>query len=301
MTRKVITGMALLGIFMLSAQGATIRFKSNGSWGETTNSTGNARGWQTTGALPGTNDIVRANWGGDVGNVVTLDFATTVNKFQLGVGESGEFHIQNGGHLTTLIDSQVGNNGASAARKGTLTIDSGGEVSIGGWLGIGTGTAGSATVNGTLNVSGHLWMGTQNLGHSVGSLTIGDGGVVNVGGNIGLGTINASTASGGSATVTVNDGGLLSLDHWSATGSIQSNSVLNINLGGTVVVGGNRVSEANDYFTDGKIASDQGGINAIYDSETLTTTIVAIPEPATVGLVAMFGGAVLFIRRRFMI
>lgn len=302
MKNKVLACVAATGMVVGLASGATIRFKNSGSWAETTNSTANARGWQTTGALPGSLDTVRANWGGDVGNVVTLDFvAPTVNNFQLGVGESGEFHILNGGQLTTLSDSKVGNNGATAARKGTLTIDAGGQVTVGSWLGIGHGATGIATVSGTLDISSHLWMGGTSADFSVGTLTINDGGVVNVGGNIGLGTINASTASGGSATISVNDGGLLNLDHWSGTGSIQDGSVLNVNDGGTVVVGGNRVSQANDYFAAGKIASDLGAIQATFDGGANETTIIAIPEPATMGLMVAFGGAAMFIRRRFSI
>lgn len=306
MRNKVITGLALLGICAMSVQGATIRYKSSGAWGETTNSTANAYGWQTTGALPGVNDTVRANWGGDVGNVVTLDFATTVGSFQLGVGESGEFHILSGGHLTTVSDSKVGNNGATAARKGTLTIDAGGQVTVGSWLGIGHGTTGNASVNGTLNVSTHLWMGGTSEANSVGTLSIGEGGVVNVGGNIGLGTINAADASGGSATITIEDGGLLNLDHWSATGSIQDGSYIDIEEGGTLIVGGSRASQFADYVTAGKIrfgGVSAGALDVDYTAshDGTTTTFVAIPEPATIGLVALFGGGMLFMRRRFKI
>ena len=81
------------------AQSDTIRFHGSGSW-DMLEGVGQAEGWQSA-AAPGTLDTVRANWGGDVGNVVTLNYATTVDNFELGVGESGEFNIQSGGDLTT--------------------------------------------------------------------------------------------------------------------------------------------------------------------------------------------------------
>jgi hypothetical protein len=64
-----------------------------------------------------------------------------------------------------------------------------------------------------------------------------------------------------------------------------------------MTVAGNKVGLAND-----RIVANVGGesISANYDSGTGMTTFAVIPEPATFGLVVAFGGAVLFIRRRFM-
>jgi len=299
MKGKLIACVAVCSMVAGIVSADTLRFHGSGSWDMLEN-VGQPEGWQSIDA-PDATDTVRANWGGDVGNVVTLDYATTVNKFELGVGESGEFHILSGGSLTTLGDSRIGNNGDTATRIGTLTIDDGGTVTVGSWLGIGHGTPGFSTVSGTLNANSHLWMGATSDADSVGSLIINNGGVVNVAGNIGLGTINASTASGGSAMVTINNGGLLSLHHWGDTGSIQAGSVLTINGSGVVIVGGDRVDAANDYFTAGKIASDQGAILATFDGGANETTIIAIPEPATLGMLAVFGAGMIYVRRRFRI
>ena len=62
----------------------------------------------------------------------------------------------------------------------------------------------------------------------------------------------------------------------------------------TYVDGENYVKFANVPMT--------GGVSVTINSGTFNgLQLVAIPEPATLGLVAVFGGGVLFIRRRFMI
>ncbi|VGO12811.1 hypothetical protein PDESU_01365 [Pontiella desulfatans] len=310
MKRKIITGLAVAGMVVLCADAATIRYKQSGNWTFTTNDTANAYGWQLPGTLPTSADTVRANWGG---NTIVLDSTQTVGKFELGVDDSGTLHVQNGGNLTnTLTNVTIGNNLPSSDVRdvtGTLNIDSGGVVYAAGVLKMASGASatktktltGIASISGTLDIASHLWMGSGDSVRSIAIMDINNGGVVNVGGNIGLGTGNASTASGGVATLNVNNGGTLNLFQWSTTTSIQDGSVLNINEGGTVIVGGNRVSQANAYFALGKIATDLDGIEAVFDSDLNQTTIVAIPEPATIGLLAAFGGGLLLIRRRFMI
>ena len=96
----------------------------------------------------------------------------------------------------------------------------------------------------------------------------------------------------------VNNGGLLSLFQWSTTTSIFAGSILNINQGGTVTIGGNRVTAANDYFTAGLIGTDLSGILATFDSDSNLTTIVAIPEPGSLALLGMAGLGLLARRRR---
>ncbi len=294
--RKVTIVSVLLSVMVAGmAQGDTIRFRGNGSW-DMLEGVGQVEGWQSVDA-PDSTDTVRASWGG---STITLNYETTVKNFELGVDQSGEFHIQNGGHLITLDSSRVGNNGNDAGTTGTLTIDAGGEVTVGSWLGIGHTTPGFATVSGTLNADSHLWMGETSDADSVGSLIINNGGIVIVSGNLGMGTINASTPSGGSATITVNSGGLLDLDQWSNANSIQPGSVLSINGTGVVTVGGDRVNAANDYFGAGKITSDLGGILATHDGDSNTTTIVGmiIPEPSTLALMGFAGIALAFRRTR---
>jgi hypothetical protein len=274
------------------AHGATIRYHGSGSW-DKLEGVGQTEGWQSA-TPPGPADTVRANWGG---NTVTLDYETSVGRFQIGVDESGTFHVLNGGTLHAASGNKVGNNNNCT---GTLLIDAGGTVNAnGGWMMIAGSdlVTGIAEVSGTLDIEGHLWMATGS--GSSASLTINPGGVVNVGANIGLGTIAPATApTGGPATITVNMSGTLNLHHWDNTGSIRDGSVLNINQGGVVTIGGNRVSAANDYFAAGKIASDLGAIEATFNPGADLTTIIAVPEPATLGLLGAFGAIGLLRRRR---
>lgn len=254
----------LMIVSMVCAANAAIRYHGSGSW-EWIEGDGQTEGWQ--GGVPGSGDDARLNWGN---NIVTLDYAApAVGSLKIGVDEGGNLVINDGGIMTSESWSGIGVTGAVNA---SMTVNTGGVANIG----------------------GHLWMGAGPAGN-FGLLDI-NGGTVNVGGNIGLGTINASTASGGTAVINVNDGGLLNLHHWSGTTSIMDGSVLNINGTGVVVVGGNRVDQANDYFDLGKIASDLGDIQAIYTADGDFTTITAVPEPTTMALLGM--GALALLKKK---
>lgn len=89
------------------ASAANIRYKQSGPWGDLSD-IGQTSDWQKA-TLPSAvdGDTVRANWGN---NTVTLDFATTVTRFQIGVDESGAFHILSGGTLTGNGSNKIGNN-----------------------------------------------------------------------------------------------------------------------------------------------------------------------------------------------
>jgi hypothetical protein len=192
--------------------------------------------------------------------------------------------------------NKVGNNNNCT---GTLIIDAGGIVNAdSGWMMIAgnSNVTGIAEVSGTLNINGHLWMATG-AGSSA-TLDIYDGGVVNVGQNIGLGTIAPANAeTGGPATITVHEGGFLNLHHWDNTGSIRDGSVLNVNSGGVVVVGGNRVNAVNDYIAAGKIATNAAELLVSFSAEFNETTIttprlplVAEISPAGTDLLLSWNG-----------
>jgi len=302
---------------------ATIRYMNSGSWDQlaTPPAPWTGTGWQST-AAPGSADVARANWGGWVGNTITLDGAANpITRFELGVDESGKLVVGNGGSITTTSNSKVGNNNWVT---GTLIINQGGTVTNNSWFGVATGnggvknagwngnavqawgpTYGVVEINGgTLNVASHLWAATGGTHASSGgqptsraTITINNGGVINVSGNLGLGTINAisPSAGGGIATLTVNHGGLLNLAYWDDLNSIMNGSAIWIEGSGKVVVGGNRLTAVENYAAVGKISTNwEDGITATYDAVTNKTTI--IPEPATLVLLGL--GALTLLKKK---
>ena len=88
------TAVCLVAILLMASVGSadTLRYRASGPWQDLDDGT---HGWISPDA-PDNTDTVRANWGGAT---ITLDYETTVNKFQAGVDESGTFQIQAGGIL----------------------------------------------------------------------------------------------------------------------------------------------------------------------------------------------------------
>src|SRR4051812_5905426 len=190
---------ALLGIMAAGqAMAADIRYQNSGDYFDLYTNT-LVNGWQNTGGggpggLPGINDSARANWGN---NTITLSgVAPLINRFQLGVDESGQLVVNSGGVLTTRggSSSAVGNNNNCT---GQLFVNAGGTVTVTNVLFVGngsgatpgTGTRGILTINGgTVTVTSHLWAGSAN--NAAGTIYITNGSL-NIGGNIGLGTVNA--------------------------------------------------------------------------------------------------------------
>jgi len=90
--KKPLLVCALLGVLAAGqALAADIRYMNSGDYLEPT-------GWQG-GVIPGTNDTARFNWGN---NTVTLSgVAPLLQRFQMGVDESGQLVVQSGGKLVT--------------------------------------------------------------------------------------------------------------------------------------------------------------------------------------------------------
>ena len=269
---------------------ANLRYKGSGPW-EDVDPDGTAdHGWQNA-TVPGSADTARANW---AGGTVTLNYAAPqVDRIQLGVDESGEFHILNGGILDVIRTATVGNNGGAGV-VGTLTIDAGGVFDVGGWTKVGSNATGVMTVDGIANLGSHLWVASGGAG---GSVDINNGGIVNVGGMIGIGTVNAVDPSGSNGTVNVNEGGLLNLANIHGAGtSIQPGSMLNLYGTGRIEMIGNFVGHFDKYIAAGLISGDgiPGNVIATFDAGANLTSVV-VPEPATMILLGLGG---LLIRKR---
>lgn len=272
---------ASFGIACVTAQAEVFRYHASGNWDNV--SMGDS-GWGLNpnnpavldGSLPGENDDARINFGN---NTVTVDSAVpTVGRVQIGVDESGQVVVEDNGVLTANLDVLAGNNNANAT--GTLTVNAGGVVNVGRILWAAQNQSNGVinlNAGGVINVASHLWLGAS------GNAEVNISGTLNqTGGILGLGTLNASDASGGTATVNVNDGGLLALNNISSAGglpSIQTGSVLNINGTGQVTLPGDFVIVIRNYIEAGKITGNLGGSSVLVDLTTNPgfTTVTAGP------------------------
>jgi hypothetical protein len=284
---------ALLGV-MLAGQAMAVDLRYQGPGADWTNTVAvDGFGWRAGGGgpngLPGTTDTARLNWGRPNGITVTLSsVAPLIQRFQFGVDESGNLVVNAGGLLTTRESSYIGNNNILC--NASVTVNTGGEVSVTNILYVGHGTVGALTNDGgKVSCTSHLWTGSQATG--VGTIVLTNGGSLKVGGNIGLGTVNASSASGGKCSLYVRDGGLLSLNQMNSVttgtgGSIQSGSVLDISGSGVVTLPGDYVSIISGFTNVSRITAYAGlgtvGIdynNTNVGKTTLWAIAPAVPPP----------------------
>ncbi len=266
--KNSILACALLSVMLAAvAQGATtLRYMGSGDYNDLYSVTG-VNGWSPDGSgpggLPGTNDLLRFNYGN---NIVTLtNVAPDVFRIQLGVDESGQLVIESGGKLNVVGNNgnDIGNNPSSAV-VGQVTVKTNGELDSTWYLEVGHQAAGILTIDGgTVNLSHHLWVGSYSTG--VGTIILTNGGVfnmlgVNGNGMLGLGTINANTPSGGQGFIYVSDGSALNLYNIDSQGrSIQPGSFLDISGSGVVTFPGDKTSVMTNYYTStGKITAYGG-------------------------------------------
>lgn len=279
---------------------AVLRYRQSGDW--TAISDGSSPGWANndgspSGSLPGAADDARINFGN---NTVTVTTAVpTVNRVQIGVDESGNVTVSDGGVLAAGQDILAGNNNSNAT--GTLTVNDGGVVDVGRILWAAQNDSDGAInveSGGIINVASHLWWGVT------GTAEISISGTINqTGGILGLGTNDAATPTGGTATVNVLDGGLLALNNISGNGtaSIQPGSIIDISGTGRLTVPDDRIGSIMQYADAGLFSGYGvvGNVVANYDPNTNLTTVTAIiPEPSTVLLLVVSLGGVLVAGRR---
>jgi len=301
--RNSILVCALLGLLLAGqAMAADIRYKVSGDYMLTTNDTANAKGWMWPN-LPDFEDTARLNYGGSVGNIVTLsNTAPEVLRFQFGVGESGHLVINSGGYFSssgaTGGNSAVGNNGGSNI-FGRVTVNAGGELRVKTLvLKVGDAATGMITNNGgTVTLDSHLWVGCNSTSGVNGTIVIKNGGVFNVGSMIGLGTVNATGPSGNKGFVYVQTNGILNLKNIQAAastnldgsvntsylGSIQPGSLLDITANGLVTLPGNFTNVINNYVAAGRITAYGGlgmvGVDLNVDGFDVTNTWITAIAP----------------------
>jgi len=224
----------------------------------------------------------------------------------IGSSSAGSVLLVDGGFLSVGTEFAVGN-----GSSGTLIVNSGTVNANGGWLAAGNGGSGVITINGgDVNVLNHMYLG---IGGS-GNVTV-NGGTLDMGGQlIGAltgGQIGNLTIAGGTTTAAVldfNNAGTSTLDLTGGqlviTGGLGQDADSTFNVGaGELLFTGLALADVNWAIDNGggtwTFAGANGNVRSVTDDGFGTITVTAIPEPATMGLMALVGGALLGFRRMF--
>ena len=178
-------------------------------------------------------------------------------------------------------------------------------------------TAGAVSLDitgGTLDAAGVIYLGYANAG-TVGTMNI-DGGSVSAGktyvGNWGSGVLNMTAGTLDAGTFTINNANTaLTSGHVQLDGGAIDANWLLVKPGGTMDItgegylvytsfsnGGTGTTIA-EVIANGFITAYGGAGTVLVDTTTVSgrTILSAVPEPATLGLMALAGGMVLGIRR----
>lgn len=226
----------------------------------------------------------------------------TISNGTMNVKSGGKFYTRNG-------SSPVQQIGAGAGNTGTLNIENGGAYYLlGGGADMNIGEVGGGT--GVVNIdAGGLLNSMKALYVQNGSLTLGSTAQFN----------RVETAFEVSDTGTLvfkTDGATSATIMAQPTITLGLTSILDMQLGGSYSVGDTWtiIDGYNDPASltfSGIFGTVENSLNANHTftvhygtgsaaADEMVVELTAIPEPATLGLVAMFGGTVLFIRRKLM-
>lgn len=281
----MISQIAALGLMASLAEGEVFRYHQGGDWSKASNGAADPIGWGINpnnpaadpGSLPMDADEARINWGGST--VIVSTAVPAVGRVMIGVDENGTVEVASGGVLTSNGDVLAGNNNANVD-DANLIVRDGGVVNVANilWSSHNDST-GSITIDsgGSVTVGSHLWLGTTKPS----TISI-SGTLTQTAGILGLGTFDAATPSGGAATVNVLDGGLLALNNIDGDGlSIQDGSVLNVSGTGQVTLPGDFVDVVYSYIDNGQISGNgvlgRGALIVDLETNLGFTTITAVP------------------------
>lgn len=168
----------------------------------------------------------------------------------------------------TVANLFLGGGKGTPGKDGQLTVEGGAVLTVGSTFRLGSDAGGSGYTGTLLMTGGSITSDVFAVGHN------GSDGLAYLSGDASI-TVDTffTFSAGGTGTIYMEDDSVMK-------------------------VAGDKASLANN-----RVVANIGGesIFASYDGASETTTFTVIPEPATLGLVAAFGGAILFIRRRFMI
>lgn len=232
----------------------------------------------------------------------------------------GGFDISGGSQLAiangTTFDVNVNN--ITSLDDGTLTVDGTLDFGINRWNTAGGGMMG-IIVNGTMQGIGNFYTGSTmdlaiavngTFAHKISTmgsihgksqvLTVNGGGVFDVNQSVTLrSNLAAETAvylNGG----TMNFSGTESYIYSSLALSGDNDGIIFTDAASQLTLDGDRTTDVNTWITDGALSSTVGDMTVSYDGG-LNKTLVAIPEPATLGLIGITAAGVFLVRRNFAI
>ncbi|VGO20678.1 PEP-CTERM sorting domain-containing protein [Pontiella sulfatireligans] len=243
------------------------------------------------------------------GGAVNVGNTMTFGRFgsRHGIGEL------NSGSITVGGTSTIGGNNATAS--GELSISGGNYINTSGIFNVGL------SGEGTLNMNGGVLQLQEDTGVVWNALRIGSGsgnGTLNLnGGTILTGGMLMDQNAAGTATLNLLGGTLQVEGAFAAAVGMQDDAQMAFDEG-TFIWKGNQVNGFTDLVDGGFVSWENGmdamltdnwdaswtnGTSVLYadynDANAGYTTVwaVAIPEPASLGLIALMGGGMLFIRR----